>query len=38
MVRIEQSDWLRSLSERAGVSHPAHFETQPARSAKAGVK
>jgi hypothetical protein len=24
----EQSDWLRSLSERAGLLHPARSETQ----------
>jgi hypothetical protein len=27
-VRMKQSDWLRSLSERAGFLHPARFETQ----------
>ena len=27
-VRMKQSDWLRSLSERAGFSHPARSETQ----------
>jgi hypothetical protein len=27
-VKIKQSDWLRSLSERAGFLHPARSETQ----------
>jgi hypothetical protein len=27
-VKMKQSDWLRSLSERAGFLHPARSETQ----------
>jgi hypothetical protein len=27
-VKIKQSDWPRSLSERAGILHLARFETQ----------
>ena len=27
-VKIKQSDWLRSLSERADFLHPARSETQ----------
>ena len=26
-VRMKQSDWLRSLSQRAGFLHPARSET-----------
>ena len=29
-VKMKQSDWLRSLSERAGFLHPARSETLPA--------
>jgi hypothetical protein len=27
-VKMKQSDWLKTLSERSGFLHPAHSETQ----------